>query len=224
MKASRIVMLSFCMLIASFGVSSETSTNKPDPTPIRISAGEWPPFLSQSLPGYGSVARLISDVFFEAGYEVEFVFLPWVRAYNQTAISEYSATAVWMFQEDRTDDFYYFSDPVLNETFVLFSLTDTEFDWQNYNDLSGLTIGGGLGYSYGPAFDQALEDGLFDMLRQPTVEQNLRMLAAVRIDLFAEEKSIAYYTLNNDAPELKSQITHHPTLMLENESFLMLPK
>lgn len=223
MKTIRHVALSFCILLAALSGATGTNVQANELKPIQISAGEWPPFLSQSLPGYGSVARLITDVFSEAGYDVEFVFLPWVRAYNQTATGRYSATAVWMYQEERSED-YYFSDPVLNETFVLFSLSEDPFDWQSLDDLEGLTVGGGLGYSYGPEFDKALEDGVFEMLRQANVEQNLRMLVAGRIDLFAEEKSIAYYTLNNNAPELADQITHHPTPILENQSFLMLPK
>lgn len=217
------MVLSFFALFSSFSILASKTFSQDDLEHVKIAAGEWPPFLGESLPGQGSVARLIRDVFFAAGYDVEFVFLPWVRAYNQTALGNFSATAVWMYQEDRTED-YYFSDPVLNETFVLFTPRDAAFDWQTLDDLAGLTIGGGLGYSYGPDFDKALEEGTFTMLRQATVEQNLRMLAAGRIDLFAEEQSIAYYTLNNDTPELKEQITHHPKPILNNQSFLMLPK
>lgn len=190
---------------------------------IQISAGEWPPFLSESLPNKGIIANLISEVFHDAGYQVEFNFLPWVRAYQVTAQGEYSATSIWMYKKDRTEDFLY-SDPVLNEKFVFFHLRDTPFDWSSMNDLSGKLIGGVLGYSYGPEFDKALEEGVFKQIRLPTVEQNLRMLAAGRTDIYAEEMSVANYTLLNSAPELTDLITYHPKPILENQSFLLFPK
>jgi polar amino acid transport system substrate-binding protein len=203
-----------------FADSQSKSTELID---IQISAGEWPPFLGESLPNQGIVRQLITDVFFDAGYDVEFVFLPWSRAYQETAKGNYSATAVWMFKDDRANDFLY-SDPVLNEQFVLFHRTDTPFNWATLDDLKGKLIGGGQGYSYGPMFDKALEEGQFEMLRQARVEQNIQMLATSRIDLFIEEMSVANYTLNDKVPELADQITFHPTPVLVNQSFLLLPK
>jgi polar amino acid transport system substrate-binding protein len=190
---------------------------------IQISAGDWPPFLSESLPGQGIVASLIRDVFYEVGYRVEFVFLPWNRAYQVAAVGEYSATGVWMFKQDRTDDFLY-SDPVLDEKFVLFHLKESEFEWNDFSDLSGKVIGGGLGYSYGPMFDKALEEGVFELIRVPKVEQNLRMLAAGRVDLYAEELSVAKYNMLKNTPELTDLISYHPKPISINQSFLLFPK
>ncbi|WP_411743241.1 substrate-binding periplasmic protein [Reinekea sp.] len=192
-------------------------------TNIQISAGEWPPFLSESLPNKGIIAHLISDIFNEAGIQVEFEFLPWVRAFEVTAQGEYSATSIWMYKKDRTTDFLY-SEPVLSEKFVFFHLKDTPFDWNEMNDLRGKSIGGVLGYSYGPKFDAALEEGVFKQLRLPTVDQNLRMLAAGRTDIYAEEMSVANYTLLKRTPELADLITYHPKPILENQSFLLFPK
>lgn len=206
-----------CLLLTAFS-HAETEADT-----VRIAAGEWPPFLSASLPNQGIVAHLIKDAFLEAGYDVEFDFLPWVRAFVEASQGEYDATAIWMYKEDRTVDFHY-SAPVLNEEFVLFHRVDDPFDWSSYDDLEGLRIGGGIGYSYGAEFDAAVEEGVFELLRSKTVEQNLRMLAAKRTNLFAEEKSIAYFNLQNTVPELADQITHHPNSILVNQSYLLFPK
>ena len=192
-------------------------------TELQISAGEWPPFLSEAVPQQGVVAHLIRDIFAEAGYEVTFNFLPWARAYHDTANGKYAATAVWMLAEERTKDFLY-SEPVLSEQFVFFYLKQRRFDWQQLTDLRGLLLGGGLGYSYGPAFDQALENRVFKMSRVGSTEQNFRRLAAGRIDAFAEEISVGYYTLNHLAPELVAEISHHPRPLLVNQSFLLFPQ
>ncbi|MFP3457585.1 hypothetical protein R0J89_15155, partial [Psychrobacter sp. SIMBA_152] len=114
------------------------------------------------------------------------------RAYHDTINDKYAATAVWMFEQQRTEDYFY-SEPVLNERFVFFYHKKRPFDWQNLNDLKGLLLGGGLAYSYGEEFDKALQAGLFDMSRVSTTEQNFKRLAMGRIDAFAEEKSVGYY-------------------------------
>ncbi len=190
---------------------------------LSISVGEWPPFLSADLPHYGVAGHLIKDVFHNIGYHVSFTFLPWARAYQATANSRYDATAVWMHQVDREKDFLY-SEPVLKENFVFFYHKDNPLEWDSLADLKGKLVGGALAYSYGPAFDQAVKDNLFTMLRVSSTEQNLRMLAAGRIDFFAEELSVAYYTLLNNTPELAGDILHHPKRLLVNQSYLLFPK
>ncbi|MDP5142399.1 transporter substrate-binding domain-containing protein [Rheinheimera baltica] len=214
-----------CLLLLNVDSVASTAEQKPlkDLTELQLSAGEWPPFLSETLPHQGVVAHLLRDVFAEAGYKVSFTFLPWGRAYHDTNNGKYAATAVWMLSEDRTKDFMY-SAPVLSEKFVFFHLKQRRFDWQNLTDLHGLLLGGGLGYSYGQAFDQALENKLFKMSRVGTTEQNFRRLAAGRIDVFAEEISVGYHTLNNQLPELADAISHHHLPLLINQSYLLFPK
>lgn len=192
-------------------------------TPLSLSAGEWPPYLSADLPHQGIVAQLIKDIFAKAGYQVSFTFLPWTRAYKSTANSEYAATAVWMHQPDREHDFWY-SEPVLNEQFVFFHLKHDGFDWHTMQDLSGKIVGGVRAYSYGPVLDQALEEGIFSMTRVNSTEQSLRMLAAGRTDLFAEEMNIGYHILRNRMPDIADLITHHPTPFSINQSYLLFPK
>lgn len=219
-----------CLIVITYVLGSAAMADNPPHaspsqplTPLSLSAGEWPPFLSADLPHQGVVAHLIKDIFAEAGYQVSFTFLPWTRAYKNTAIGEYAATAVWMHQADRENDFSY-SEPLLNEQFVFFHLKHDGFDWHTLSDLTGKTIGGVRAYSYGPDMDQALEDGLFRMVRVNSAEQSLRMLAAGRTDVFAEEINIGYHTLQNNTPDLAELITHHPKPLLTNQSYLLFPK
>jgi len=211
-----IAFLSYSKAASCVELDSNTAT-------IKISAGEWPPFLSDSLPHKGVVAHLIRDIFHEAGINVNFTFLPWSRAYHDTLNDKYAATAVWMHNPDRTSDYLY-SDAVLSERFVFFYNKKSSFNWQQLADLKGLLLGGGLGYSYGPKFDKALARGDFYLSRVNSTEQNFKRLALGRIDAFAEEQSVGYYTLNQQRPELAKTITHHPKTLLINNSFLLFPK
>lgn len=213
------------VLLFSAGESIQAAETPPEPaiTELQISAGEWPPFLSASLPQQGAVALLIRDLFAEVGLKVSFTFLPWARAYHDTTNGKYVATAVWMFSQDRTKDFLY-SDAILDEKFVFFHLKQRPFDWQQLSDLQGLLLGGGLGYSYGHDFDQAVSNGVFKISRVGSTEQNFRRLLAGRIDAFAEEISVGYHTLIHQLPEQVNAISHHPKPLLINQSFLLFPR
>lgn len=224
-----IFTASFCLmaLVSDYSNAIEAIQPKNEQpthtTTLNISTGEWPPFLSESLPHQGVIAHLITDLFAQANIKVNFTFLPWPRAYHDTINDKYAATAVWMFEQQRTEDYFY-SEPVLNERFVFFYHKKRPFDWQNLNDLKGLLLGGGLAYSYGEEFDKALQAGLFDMSRVSTTEQNFKRLAMGRIDAFAEEKSVGYHILAGQLPTIKNAIVHHPRPLLINKSFVMFPK
>ncbi|MGO2372574.1 transporter substrate-binding domain-containing protein [Pseudoalteromonas sp. KG3] len=220
------VTLSLCftwlLLCSTSNVLAVPMKSTLDTKSIAISAGEWPPFLSESLPYQGVAAHLIKDIFNEAGIQVHFTFLPWGRAYHDTYNGKYAATAVWMHSKERVNNYNY-SDALLSEKFVFFYKKDNHFEWHNFNDLRGLIIGGGLSYSYGPKFDKAVAEGIFDLSQVSSTEQNFRRLSAGRIDAFAEEINIGYHTLYNQHPELADTITHHPHPILLNNSFLLFP-
>jgi polar amino acid transport system substrate-binding protein len=191
--------------------------------PLTISAGEWPPYLSAELPEQGLAAKLIRDIFLEAGYQVRFQFLPWARAYQDTKQGRYAATAVWMKVPNREVDFWY-SDAVLEEQFVFFHLKSTAFDFQSLEDLADVNLGGGLGYSYGAAFDAALAAGTVKLSRVGDTEQNFRRLLKGRIQAFPEEMRVGYQVLHHQLAEFSSQITHNPNPLLINQSFVLFPK
>lgn len=191
---------------------------------LKMAVGEWPPYLSEELDHGGNVAQLIGDIFRAEGYEVELKFLPWGRAYEEASAARMDMTAVWMHKPEREVDFHY-SEPVLEEQFVLFHLKTFDFNWNNINDLKGLSIGGGIKYSYGKEFDVALESGMLSMQRVPTDEHNFKKLLAGRIQIYPQEKNVAYAALRGRFPSSEvEQVTHHPKILLNNLSYVLFPK
>lgn len=195
-----------------------------EPQVLNISVGDWPPYLSTELKHNGVIAHLISDVLADEGYRVEFKFLPWPRAYAAAAAGKFDATAVWMHKAEREADFL-FSAPLLDEQFVFFHLKSLPFDWQSFDDLTGMTIGGGLEYSYGPGFDAFLAEGKVKIERVSTDMQNFEKLLKERVVLYPQEINVGYSALRSHfSPEERAKITHHPKPLLVNLSYLMLPK
>jgi polar amino acid transport system substrate-binding protein len=113
-----------------------------EPRVLNIIVGEWPPFVSEQLKHQGPVAHLISDLFNEAGYQVQFHFAPWGRVYSLAAGSQlYDATAVWMHKPEREKEFL-FSEAVLQEQFVFFSLKSRQLQAERLEQIVGLRLGG----------------------------------------------------------------------------------
>lgn len=191
---------------------------------LRISAGEWPPYLSARLIHQGPIAHLIRDLLGEEGYQVEFSFLPWPRAYAEAAAGKYDASAVWMHKQDREQDFL-FSEPLLDEQFVFFHLKSQPFDWQRFEDLDGMTLGGGLEYSYGAGFDAYLDSGRVRLERVSSDRQNFEKLLKERVVLYPQELNVGYAALRSEfSVEDAARITHHPQPLLVNLSYLLLPR
>lgn len=212
------------ILIALISVNLHAEEGGMDSETINVALGEWPPYLSESLENKGVVAKLISDIFEEEGMTVNLNFFPWGRAYAKTASGAQDLMGVWMHKPEREADFYY-SDPVLTETFVFFHLKTFSFDWESLNDLEGLRIGGGIEYSYGSEFDAALETGKLKIQRVATTKQNFEKLIRGRIQVYPQERNVGYAALRQHFSEEDVQkITHHPSALLENQSYVLFPK
>jgi len=206
-----------CCLLSTLGHTSSA-------TPIQITVGEWPPFISQNQQDNGFIADLIQDVLEDAGYHARFTFYPWTRAYKTAATGRADATAVWMFKKEREKDFYY-SDPVLKEEFVFFKLKSSAFDWLSIEDLKAYRLGGLLGSSYGQDFDDALEKGQISTEFVPNTKLNFLNLLAGRVDAFPLEKSVGLASIRDLlTPEQQTQIDFHPKRLLQNHSYLLLSK
>ena len=213
----RFLFATFCLFISTLGHADQK-------TSVKITLGEWPPFITESQQHNGFVTHLINDVLSEAGYTPAFTFYPWTRAYKTAALGRANATAVWMHKAEREQDFYY-SEPVLNEEFVFFHLKVSGFEWSEIADLSQYQLGGILSSSYGKAFDDALKEGILSIDLAPNNQVAFLKLLAGRIDALPLEKSVGLASIREQlTPEQQALITFHPKRLLENHSFLLVSK
>jgi polar amino acid transport system substrate-binding protein len=211
-------------LLAALGLLFCAMSQASEPQELKISVGDWPPYLASELKHNGVIAHLISDIFADEGYRVSYRFLPWPRAYADAAAGKYDASAVWMHKDERDADFL-FSAPLLNEEFVFFHLKSQPFEWSNFDDLTGMKLGGGLEYSYGPAFDAFLASGKVQMERVSSDQQNFGKLLKERITLYPQEVNVGYAALKSHfSPAEIARISNHTKPLLVNLSYLMLPK
>ena len=104
---------------------------------IRITNGEWPPYLSQKLPHYGYASHLVKEAFSAVGVEVEYGFFPWRRSFEYARNGKdftdeeiWHGTIVWVYTEERAKEFLY-TDVAITETEMLFYLKSSPLKWGN---------------------------------------------------------------------------------------------
>ncbi|MBA3530656.1 MAG: transporter substrate-binding domain-containing protein [Ardenticatenales bacterium] len=205
--------------VASTSTPIEESANT-----IRLTNGEWPPYLSETLPHKGLASRIVTEAFATQGFTVEYGFFPWPRALSLAQEGAWDGSAVWFKNAEREKDFY-FSEPVMDSQYVFFHLKSYPFEWEEMEDLAEVRIGATLEYDYGEAFTQAEEAGIISVERIPADEQNFSKLLGGRIDVFPLDLEVGLSMLRkNFTPEEMEQITYHPLPIRSDPGYLLLSR
>ncbi len=191
---------------------------------IRITNGEWQPFLSKDVPHHGFASHIVTEAFKLVGVEVEYGFFPWSRAMKLAREGTWDGTAVWGTNEERRQQFH-FTNAVVPTTYVFFHLKTTAFDWDDYDDLGDLKVGGTVAYSYSEAFEAAEAAGVFRTIRGRSDEVGLKNLLKGRIDVFPGEVMVTYEQIRDTFTEQEAALfTHHAKPIVDKPLFVLLNK
>ncbi len=191
---------------------------------IRISTGEWAPYISENLVHYGLVSRIITEAFALKGIEVKYEFFPWGRAMHLAKYGDFDASSVWYYHNDR-NEFFYHSDPVMENTEVFFHLKSFKFDWDKWNDLKGLMIGSTIGYTVTKLLKEKQKEGKYILEVVSTDELNFRKMLRERIQIFPLDKDVAFELLNRKFTKKEIQrLTYHPKAVNSGDLYLLFSK
>lgn len=180
-------------------------------TTIRITNGEWEPYLSKYSYKYGLASHIVSEAFKLEEITVKWGFYPWKRSYENAKYGQnWDASAVWWPTEEAKKDFF-ISVPVVKTSHVFFHLKSYKFDWKTIEDLKGIQIGFTLGYDYGRNFMRAIKENKINVQTVVTDEQNFKKIFLNRIDIFPNDQIVGYSQLKNIFSEDEVKLfTHHP--------------
>jgi polar amino acid transport system substrate-binding protein len=211
------IILTLFLFLLTTALSAQTKV-------VKITNGEWPPYLSEKLMHYGAASFIVTESFKIEGYKVKYGFFPWSRSLELVKQPVWDASAVWLYSEERGKDFIY-SDPVINSEYVFFHLKDYSFKWNSINDLKGISIGGTEKYFYGDEFENAEKAKEITVYRIASDELNFNLLLKKRIQIFPIDKNVGYHTIQRSLTEEQvAQITHHPKLIFTKPLYLIMPK
>jgi polar amino acid transport system substrate-binding protein len=166
---------------------------------VTLVTSEWPPYTSEKKPGYGLFSEIVSAAFKEAGLDVEYKFIPWLRCEAELREGKAFAAFPYTATDDRKKEFD-FSVVLVNSSarfFYLKSRIKSDVKWEKYEDLKSYSIGGTLGYWYQKGFAEAglkVDNSATDLL-------GLTKLRAGRFDLFATEELSAWESIRTNFPK-----------------------
>jgi polar amino acid transport system substrate-binding protein len=190
---------------------------------IRITNGEWEPFLSKYSYQYGINSHIVTEAFKLEGITVEWGFFPWQRAYQHAKGGDiWDASCCWWPKEE-TKQYFLFSEAITNTSFVFFHLKSYNFDWNSTQDLQGMKIGGTSQYNYGKEFMDALEAKTLDVEFTSKDEFNYKKLLAGRIQIFPNDPAVGNAQIRNYlSQEEANLLTHSPKKFGINTLHLMI--
>jgi polar amino acid transport system substrate-binding protein len=191
---------------------------------VRVGTGDWVPYVDQQREDGGALSRLVRDIFKAAGYQIEFVYYPWDRNLlmlehgTLDAVMPYSCSA----SRRRISEC---SDPVVQGEIVLFQRTDQQLNWARIDDLRSFSIATTLGYSYGPQFDAAVQNGQLQVQQSGKEDTGFRLLELGRVDFHPQDRAVGYAMLRRMfTPEARAAITHHPRVLNTEPLHLLFRK
>jgi polar amino acid transport system substrate-binding protein len=176
---------------------------------VRIGVGDWIPYQQQSAEHYGGAHRIITEAFALEGIETTYAWIPWKRALLDSK-NGYLDGAALAQRTSEKEQFYYYSDPVMSVKKVFFHLKSYQFDWNNYDDLKGLSVGTRIEFIYGDEFHQAQQAGVFSTKEVETDRQNVNMLFTKRVQIIATELGAGRHFLHAEFPAQEELVTFHP--------------
>lgn len=159
--------------------------------------GEWAPYTSEHLEGYGMMTEIVSAVFQDMGQEVEFQFYPWSRCLQLVMRGKAWGTFPYLITETRLRRILY-SAPIGESTMKLFYYDATqEYRFNEWKDLGQYRLGGIQGYFYEEVFEAE------EMKVNYSIDtfSGLRKLKSGRIDVLIEDEAVGWRAIASEYPD-----------------------
>ena len=191
---------------------------------IRISTGEEPPYSSQTLPQKGCALTFIEDAYKLKGFNVEYTFLPWRRAYVEAKQGLFDATAYWLENKERVTDFIQPKQHVTAERIYFYKSHNDKKVYTTYDDLFKSSIVVNIGYTYNKEFWQEIDKQQLETIRVPHGYQNFKMLLSGRAKITVMSESPAQVYLNSMPLSDSSRITKTRIPPIVTKGYLLISR
>lgn len=171
------------LLLTALMVSTTTSAEV-----LRLAGNIWPPYTDQRLPGGGLSVELIRTALGRAGYQVEYIEVPWARAVLGLKRGSYDMLNVWPSTHHAA--YARYTRAFLANHVRLVQRRESCIVYRGLESLVPYRIALLRGY----AFSDALEnDARLHKGYAANFVQAARMLTAGRVDLTLEDERTAQF-------------------------------
>ncbi|WP_019615416.1 substrate-binding periplasmic protein [Psychromonas ossibalaenae] len=170
-------------------------------------AGAPPLSYAEGNQPKGLYFDIVTTVFDDMKEEFDVTILPFKRALLHAYQGKGIVIGIYKTEERalRLD----YSDSLHDSEVVLFINKTRPFSFLSVHDLKGKTIATKLGWSYGPAFDEARRHGEFQTI-QGTQQRNFRLVIEGRADAFIDDRLPGLKTIKEMGIMDKITFLPHP--------------
>lgn len=192
---------------------------------IRLTTGEWAPYISENLKNKGLFSQITIEAFATQGVDVELGFYPWQRVFQLSRTGEWDGTIAYAKTLER-EKYYNYSEPVYTGKYVLFHLKNYPLKWQKYDDLKSITIAATRGFGgMGQEFIEAEERQVIKVNRLASDDQSFNMLLLNRVQAVASDAEVGYVLINKLFGADKAKLFTHSDHLIQHAKYhLVLSK
>lgn len=157
---------------------------------ITLGYVDFPPyeFENNGQPG-GLLVTIVKTLFGKADIQLELIFLPFKRAFENTKSGKIDGLFNFYKTEERLI-FFDYTEPVIKNPLVFFVRKDAIVRFNQLEDLKGLRVGVMVGYTYGMDFD---ENTTFIRDTASSHGANFKKLVMGRIDTYPCDRLVGIY-------------------------------
>ncbi|WP_374580755.1 substrate-binding periplasmic protein [Pseudoduganella sp.] len=179
------------------------------PLKIKLTAHEYPPFMSEKLPYGGLLTRIVREAFKAANVEVEIESLSSNnRVITGVMVGLYDGAYGWAHSPERDRKLHYSKSSIFTFRMVFFQRRGMEIPWESLSDLGRYQIGATLGNHYSEEFSLLHAQRKLKVQEASSDRNNMRKLLLGRIDLFPmEEEAGQMLILQSLKPAEQANIT-----------------
>lgn len=206
-------MVVFFLLLISLHAS--------DTCKISFAYGNWAPYIGEGLEENGPLGQKIKEAFAAVGCKTTFIHFPWNRAYLMTGELIIDATAPFVANDDRRENFL-FSDPIMKSDWVIWHKKGhlDKFQFNNMESLKPYILGANHGFWYMEDFERL---GI-KTIRFENDTDIFKIIQDNMADLFIQDKLVGENTLRSLPPEMQRSFTHTPPIKSEDLYLLVSKK
>ncbi len=192
---------------------------------IKISTGEWEPWVSQNLKKDGVAIDIVTTILKSQGIKSKITFYPWKRAYDLAKKGKFDDTCVW-FKNEKREKVFNFSDAIFSTQDVLIYKKGKNIQYKTIDDLKKYKVAITRGYSYGKEIDTMIKN---KEIKIKIVNNDLLGLKQIikrdNFDIFLCANSVARALIaDNFTKEESMQFEFHPTPTITNPLYFLVSK
>ena len=163
---------------------------------LTLATGEWTPYSSETLEGYGFITEIVTEVMVEMGLTPKYEFHSWTRCYSLVKRGRVWAAFPYSYTAERAQDVL-FSDTIGESTTKFFYYNKEQpYPYERLEDLRPYKLAGVKGYFYEQDFQ---ENGL-DVSYTSDELSALKRLAAGRVDLMPMNELVGWALIQKHFP------------------------